>query len=76
MPRTRPRRNTLLPAVAAAGAALAIGIWALGALRRRRGGGGPRAHQVDGSDATAAFEAGIADENIVPESTAGFGDLA
>lgn len=80
MPRTRPRRTTLLPAllpaVAAAGAALAIGIWALGALRRRRGGGGPRAHQVDGSDATAAFEAGIADENIVPESTAGFGDPA
>lgn len=72
MARTRRRRSMMLPALAAAGAALSIGIWALG-LRRRPGDAGPRAHQVDGSDATAAFEAGIADENIVPESTLGFG---
>lgn len=51
----------------------AAGLYAVQRMAKRDGGEGlftKRARQSDGSDASASFEAGIADENMVP-GTAG-----
>ena len=64
----------LLRTAAALGLAAGGAALASKALRRTRGTATPHAHQVDGTDASASFAAGIADENTVPESVAGFDD--
>lgn len=52
------------------GAAAAIGLLSLRGSAKRAGSAGKRAHQPDGTDSSASFAAGIADENTVPGGVA------
>lgn len=51
-----------------AGAAISAAAVMLWKNRQRRPGHAMRAHRADGSDDTASFSAGIADEGIIPDS--------
>ena len=46
---------------------LGLGLAGLAYWLRQRATPAPVAHNLDGSDASAAFRAGIADENMVPD---------
>lgn len=68
----------LAGAFGAGAVAGAAALFAAGRLRRGGSGSGSTpwsagAHQADGTDSSAQFEAGIADEGMVPPAGTGFG---